>query len=418
MGDRVLQSQHRQNLFEIYLAALNAVKGEVCVRDSLSTSLVHAGPPLYVVAIGKAAESMTVGAMEILAGRVRAGLIISKTGHFTADQLEQYPQLELIEAGHPIPDLNSLYAGKRLMEFLATAPSDAEFLFLISGGASSLVEVPNNNVTLELLQQVNQWLLSSGLDIQQMNAVRKGLSAIKGGQLINAIAGRAVKLLMISDVPGDRVEDIGSGLLSPTAEHRMPKLPVWLKNEARILPHLQIEQFLNVDHKIVASNADALESTAEKAKSMGYRVLVHNPEVVGETHEVAQQLVDVMNSMPDVLHIWGGETTLTLPKAPGRGGRNQSLSLAAATHMNRANNYESYFLAAGTDGSDGPGHDAGGMVDSLTVTRGEQHGLHTIDCLRNADAGRFLDLTGDLISTGPTGTNVMDIMLGYSHSRS
>ncbi len=399
----------RKLLLELLQSALRAVHGRHCVRAALMADTPHT--PVHLVAIGKAAAAMTLGAMDVLGQGVRAGLVISKSDHLEPE-LERYPQLSCFEAGHPVPDARSLTAGEALLRFLAEAPEDVEFLFLISGGASALVEVPADDLSLAELQRVNGWLIGSGLEVSAMNRVRKRLSRIKGGGLLAYLGRHRSEGIMISDVPGDVMGDIGSGLLVATADGPLPSLPDWLdellarvpvraeSGPADAMPRLHV----------VASLKQAMEAAAADAIDSGERAWLHGDGLRGDAATAGRELAAKLLAASPGIHIWGGETVVDLPPEPGQGGRNQALALAAATVLSGSD--KAWLLAVGTDGSDGPGSDAGAVVDGHTLRRGADAGLDAEDCLRRADAGSFLAASGDLVSTGPTGTNVMDIVIG------
>jgi len=396
---------------QVYQAALDAVDGRACVRRALEQSR-WLQDKVYVIAIGKAAAAMLHGANDVLAGRLQQGLLITKAGHtdLFSDHIKQ------LEAGHPWPTQASLNAGAELLEFIESTPADAQLLFLISGGASSLVEILPQGISLEELHQVNDWLLGSGLDIHAMNYVRKAISSIKGGRLARQLDGRHTQLLLISDVPGDDPATIGSGLLVPEIllQTEAPlELPEWV--EALMQKGSQAPQdgdvcFENIELEIVATLSDAKHAAAEKGRALGYEVYEHAAVLAGDAELVGQQLANELLAGPEVMHVWGGETSVCLPESPGRGGRNQHLALAAAIEL--AGEEGVAFLAAGTDGTDGPTDDAGAVVDGGSVARGVAEGFEPRQGLLNADAGIFLEASGDLIQTGPTGTNVMDLMLG------
>jgi hydroxypyruvate reductase len=258
---------------------------------------------------------------------------------------------------------------------------------------------------------LSRWLLASGLDIDAMNRVRQAVSLIKGGRLLRFLAGRPTSCLLISDVPGDDPAVIGSGPLVPRPDHELPPgLPDWVmawveraddrQRGAGVLPELAV----------VARLEDAKQAAAEAARAQGFEVTVHPGLIDGEPEAVADRAVAELTRAAPGVQIWGGETTPRLPDEPGRGGRNQHLALAAAVGL--AGRDDAWLLAAGTDGTDGPTEDAGALVDGGTVDRGRLEGLDPQDCLRRADAGRFLEASGDLLRTGPTGTNVMDLIIG------
>ncbi len=400
----------RADLLAVYRAALEAVAGRRCVAQALAGEAGSGA--LHVVAIGKAAAAMYGGAEAALGGRIARALVITKAGH--ADGLVPGQRLQLLEAGHPWPTQASLEAGEALLDFIAAAPAQGQFLFLISGGASSLVEMLPPGVALADLHRLNDWLLGSGLDIHAMNHVRKALSCIKGGRLARKLAGRRARVLLISDVPGDDPATIGSGLLVAQRE-AVPDLdlPDWvtaLMARGPALPAPADPCFESVALEIVATLDGARRAAAARGRALGYEVFEDASVLRGDAMAVACRLSGELLAAPPGLYIWGGETTVTLPAQPGRGGRNQALALRAALEL--AGEDRVLFLAAGTDGSDGPTGDAGALVDGATVARGEAEGVSAQRCLAAADAGTFLAASGDLIRTGPTGTNVMDLMLG------
>lgn len=397
-------------LLQIYRAAVAAVHGGASVRKFLDART--AGGEVYAIAVGKAAAAMLEGVYTAWGERLRAALVVTKAGH--APLRVNDGTLTVIEAGHPLPDQASLDAGAALLDFIGRTPRHAMLLFLISGGASSLVEVPPPGVSLADLRRLNHWLQASGWDIARMNALRKRVSCIKGGRLASRLGGRTVLQLLISDVPGDAPADIGSGLLMPAdTELATVGLPAWLREllaKSPPLPPPDAAAFAAIETHVVANLARALEAAAHAARRMGYAVHLHGERLRGEAAREGWRVAENLIAGAVGIHLWGGETTVVLPPRPGRGGRNQHLALAAA--MRLAGHGGVRVLAAGTDGSDGPGGDAGALIDGSTVERGELDGLDAADCLRQADAGTFLEASGDLVTTGPTGTNVTDLVIG------
>lgn len=400
----------RRDLLTIFQAALTRVEGRSCVRESLRGDQ----GAVSLIALGKAAQSMTLGALDALGDRVLDGLVISKAGHLDKALLNA-ARLNCLEGGHPVPDERSLRAGRELVEFIRTRPKDRHLLFLISGGTSGLVELLQHGIDLESLQRTNQWLLASGLPINAINRVRKSLSQIKGGGLIPLLQGRPAQVLLISDVPGDDPGVVGSGLLvadenSADSLDDLP-LPGWLRALVRSVPPSARPGPHNIQISIVASLADAREAAAEKARELGYPVTLNRAHLGGDVTVVGRRLAYELRDAWSGLYIWGGEPTIHLPEFPGQGGRNQHLALVVASQI--AGRQDICFLAAGTDGGDGPGEDAGAIVDGGSVSRGSRIlGVDPEVCLARADSGRFLEASGDLIQTGPTGTNVMDLMIG------
>ncbi len=399
----------RQQLLEILLAAVAAVGGRTRVAGYLRAQPVTA--PIYLIAVGKAACAMASGAHEVLGDRIRGGLVVTKRG--SAEPLP-WP---VLEAGHPVPDESSLDAGEKLIRFVQSIPPDVQVLVLLSGGASALVEALPAGVGLREWQDINRWLLASGFDIHAMNAVRKRLSRIKGGRLAQLLYPRQVLCLAISDVPGDEPRSIGSGPLVADEPGVLPDLagaPETLQValvKSPPQPKTGDPCFRNVEFRIIATLADAKQAAADATRKLGYGVNVHPEFIEGDAIETGARLArELLESKAGVVHVWGGETTIKLPPHPGRGGRNQSLALSAALTMQNQKNV--WLLSAGTDGTDGPTEDAGALVDGETIRRGELHGPLAREALTKADAGTFLEAGGDLIQTGSTGTNVMDLMLG------
>jgi glycerate 2-kinase len=404
--------EHRTRLLEVYAAALQSVNGRERVRAYLAQHPL-AGD-VHVIALGKAATAMMHGALDALGGRIQDAFIVTKHGHGKA---LPWP---CIEAGHPLPDEHSLAAGAALVEYARQLPLAAQVLVLLSGGASSLVELPRPGITLDDLRAFNQWLLASGLNIVQCNVLRKRLSQIKGGQLARWLAPRPVLSLSLSDVPGDDPSVIASGpLVADTSvldRNEFPSMPAQLR---ALLPKealpMEPEWFRHVRTEVIATLPQAKAAAAQAAQRLGYRAQVHGEFIAGDAQTAAMALVHALRTgEAGVVQVWGGETTVQLPAHPGRGGRSQSLALAAALAL--VGEDKVFFLAAGTDGSDGSGTDAGALVDGASVARGREQGLDARAALAAADAGTFLEASGDLIETGPTGTNVMDIMLGLKYA--
>ncbi|NIP71889.1 MAG: DUF4147 domain-containing protein [Gammaproteobacteria bacterium] len=402
--------QLRHDALRCLQAGIAAVRGRARVRELLARDIPES--PLYLVAVGKAASDMTRGALEACGDRLAAGLVITKHGHLDPGLIGR-PRLECLEAGHPVPDAASLEAGARLVAFVEAAPHRAQLLFLVSGGASSLVEVLPDGVTLADLVRLNQWLLASGLNIEQMNAARSALSCIKAGRLARRLGRRGARALLLSDVRGDDPAVIGSGLLVPGSAGAQAELPAWARALAGAAPSRPgPEEVTGVQVHIVARLSDALEGAGREARALGYSLNLHDNFVDGDAAAAGEGLARALIASPAGAHLWGGETTVRLPAQPGRGGRCQHLSLAAARVL--AGRSGTVLLAAGTDGSDGPGEDAGAVIDGATLQRGAAQGLDAERCLRAVDAGTFLEASGDLVQTGPTGTNVMDVIIGLT----
>lgn len=370
-------------------AALAAVDGRTCTARALRADPLPADAPVHVAAIGKAACDMALGAHDALAGRVRRTLVITKDGH-ASPEARRLPDVCILESGHPMPDARSLAAGQRLLEFVDQLPAGVLPLFLVSGGSSALVEVLRPGATLAMLTGLNAAGLASGEDINSLNRRRGELSLLKAGGLAQRLAGRAGRALFVSDVPGDDPAVIGSGLMA-----RAPAGP-----DA-------------VVRTVVARIEDAMRAAA--AAAVGLRVSVAEGRFEGEASRLAVRFAHELALSSAQLQVWGGESVVTLPANPGRGGRNQHLGLAAARLL--AGVEDLLLLAAGTDGTDGPTEDAGALVDGNTCGRVSLTGLDVEDCLRRADAHAALAAAGDLLHTGPTGTNVGDLVLGLKLAR-
>lgn len=413
----------------LFTAGLAVVKGSSCVYESLLQHplAMSSSKDVAVIAIGKAAASMCRGAIQAIDPQIRRGLVITKIGY-----TEEFdPRFEVLGAGHPLPDQTSLAAGQRLLKFIAGLDANTYVLFLLSGGASALVEVLPDNASVEQLREVNAWLLSHALPIATMNAIRKRISCIKGGRLASLLTKHTVTCLAISDVQDNDATVIGSGLLVPDAALQQDytlSIPVPLPDRIRTLltsappaPAMNDPCFNNITLHVIANLEKAKQAVKIRAEQLGYAVKLVPEFISGNAVQQGKVLANALLRDAAGVTIWGGETSMSLPRHPGRGGRCQSLALSAAMVMQGHSHV--MLLAAGTDGSDGPGTDAGAIVDGETLMRG-QSVLNTPDRLNNnandyllrADAGSFLEASGDLIVTGPTGTNVMDLMIGIKHA--
>lgn len=397
---------HPENLLAIFHAALSSVEGKTVVSNEMEADNDPYPYPdeFHVIAIGKAADSMYQGVPH---DRVKSALVISKHGHIST-AVEQDSKVICVESDHPVPKENSIKAGEVLLDFLRELPEAEPCLFLISGGASALVEVLNEGWDLSQLQELTDYLLANGYPIDQINSIRRRLSAIKGGGLWRYLNGRPVNCLMISDVPEDDPEVIGSGLLFLVDEKELPDLPErWKDKLNKIKAPMWGGDF---NWKIIASLGIAKEAAALKAKSLGYSCKVI-PEFLGEDASIAAiNCVESLKKEQGKLLIWGGETTVNLPNNPGLGGRNQHLALTAAKYM--AGENECYLLAAGTDGTDGLTDATGAIVDNQTIKKGLLKNLDATDYLNRADSHSYFKQTDGLITTGASGTNVMDLVLG------
>jgi hydroxypyruvate reductase len=395
----------RDVLLDLYASACLAVDGRRTVRAALAGRAAPRARTL--IAVGKAAGAMALGALDALGPGIERGLVISRPGHLDAE-LGRWAAIECLEGDHPVPGAASLAAGARLLEFAAATPPGSPVLVLVSGGASSLVEALADGIGAEDLARVNDWGLASDLGIGELNAVRRRLSRLKDGRLAAALAQARAEALLISDVPGDDPAVIGSGLVQAATHAPLPPLPDWvaaLLSRAAGLPPGGA-----MPCRVVATIGDALAAAERAADEAGLSVRRLSPPMSGAATVAASRFAHELALTTADLVVWGGETTVTLPARPGRGGRNQHFALAAAQLI--AGHDDLLLLAAGTDGTDGNSSDAGAIVDGATVARGAADDLDAAAALAAADAGRFLEATGDLLHTGPTGTNVGDVVLG------
>jgi glycerate 2-kinase len=376
-------------LLRLLQAALAAVDGRRCVREALGAvpgSALAVEGPVWLAAVGKAAPAMALGAHDALGGRIAHTLIITRDGH-TPPELEKARGVEVIAGSHPVPDQRSLAAGERLLQWVEALPRDARPLFLISGGASSLVEVLRPGLTLAELERFTARELAAGTAIAALNAKRIALSRIKGGRLTARLAGRPARALFVSDVPGDDPGLIGSGLLGPASE-----------GEDR------------VERSVIASVERAVAGAAAAARARGLSVHAAPRRFEEDALRLAARFAHELRLSASQVCVWGGESTVQLPPDPGIGGRNQHMALAAARLI--AGQADLMLLAAGTDGTDGVTEDAGALVDAESCGRVTLGGLDVDTCLARADSGTALAASGDLVHTGPTGTNVGDLVIG------
>jgi hydroxypyruvate reductase len=410
-----INNSQRSELLAIYSDAVAAVNGARCAKQYLENNPVTGD--ICLIAIGKAACSMASGAQSVLGERIRDSLVITKYGCHQPP----LPELNVLEAGHPLPDAHSLVAGRQLLDLLRRVSVTTELLFLISGGTSALVEVLPGASSLADLEKLNTWLLKSGLPIGEINAIRKRVSCIKGGRLARYLGGRRTTVLLLSDVRGDDPAVIGSGLLSPhsgyansVAEQALPDEIRQLLSQAPPMPVPNDPCFANIHWEIIANLQRAIDAAETSALNHGYHAVVHREYLQGDARECGERIAQTVKARPGTLHIWGGEPTVTLPKNPGRGGRCQSLALSAAIALQDTRNW--CLLAAGTDGDDGASGAAGACIDAGSILRAlEKLGNRgtALDYLNNADAGSFFAASGDLIKKESTGTNVNDLVFGF-----
>ena len=366
----------KETLVELWDAAIAAVSGYRAVANALQADSTFR--PNQVIAVGKAASSMCLGALDHLPPC--DALVVTKYDH-ADERLRARERVTIFESGHPIPDQNSLAAGHALLELTFTMQADSRLLLLVSGGASALAEALPAGMTLDDLRTKTDEMIANGSTIAEINAWRKQNSLIKDGKLIEAFKGAEVRVYAISDVEGDAIGTIGSGLGDC---HR-----------ANVL----------ATSKIVASNQLARQQVVQKAAELGLEVRVNEESLYGDVFELAATIGESLRAAEPGVYLWGGEPTIRLPKQPGNGGRNQSLALAVSEYLAGIDNIS--LLVAGTDGTDGPTSAAGGLVDGATWSRPAAPRR----ALKEADAGTYLQKRDALFVTGPTNTNVMDLAI-------
>lgn len=386
---------------------------------------------IQVIGAGKAGANMAAALERLLDTRIAGGLVNVKYGH-TAE----LRRIELNECGHPVPDEAGVRGARRIAGIAARSGERDLLLCVISGGASALLPLPEPPVTLGEKQTVTRLLLASGANIHEINAVRKHISAVKGGQLARLAHPAAVLTLLLSDVIGDDLDVIGSGPTAPDAStfasaqavlakyaiaDRVPepvraRLGAGVRGEIAETPKPGDRVFARVHNLVVGSNRLAVGAAARKARQLGFRPLVLSTRIEGETRDVARMHAAIAREIADsglplkapACVISGGETTVTL-RGSGLGGRNQEFALAAAIDLAGCENI--VVLSGGTDGTDGPTDAAGAIADGRTLERAAGLGRDARRFLEDNDSYRFFEPLGDLVKTGPTGTNVMDVRL-------
>ena len=399
----------KNNIKEIFLAGVDRVLGYNAVIKYLEGNPISGN--LNLVSIGKAGSSMALAALDHPDVKINSGLVITKRDHLE-EGLKKYSNVKCLESDHPTPSLTSLECGNELINFINSKTEKDEFLFLISGGGSSLVELMVDGFSLDELMILTEALLSRGYNINDINAIRKHFSQIKGGKLASFIKNRKTTVLAISDVPFDDPKIIASGPLS------YDDLKINLDSyEDDIVDKLKsvkpiscpdANKFSNIDTHVIAKLDDAKLACKVHGKKLNYDTYFHENFIEGDVNDLADYFSEFLDNCEKGLHIWGGESSVQLPENPGRGGRNQQLALLMA---DKIKNKDIIFLSAGTDGTDGPTNDAGGLVDGDTIIIGTSNNLDHKTYIKNADSGNYLEKSDSLVTTGPTGTNVMDLIL-------
>jgi glycerate 2-kinase len=436
----MIVSQLRQHAREIWEAALYAANPSTCIGNTIQVSgnvfsvggkEFNIDGKLIVIGAGKATSRMAQVMEDTLGNRISGGLVVTKYGHSLP-----LSRIQQVEAGHPIPDEMGIRAVYEIRELLRDLKPEDIVLCLISGGGSALWPAPAEGITLEEKQEVTSLLLRAGATIRELNAVRKHLSDVKGGQLARWAAPARVVSLIMSDVIGDPLDFIASGPTAPDTTSfsdaiaimqkygvKAPAVMERLQNGARghvpETPKPGDAIFRHVDNVIMANNHLLVAAASKKAQALGFKTLLLGTEVEGESKDIARFFAAIASEIgrsgnpipPPACVLAAGETTVTV-RGHGLGGRNQEMALAWAIAMSsRLSPSPCCFASVATDGTDGPTSAAGGLVDPFTYSRAVEMGLVPLKYLRANDSSNFLRATGDLIVTGPTQTNLMDLQI-------
>ncbi len=392
--------------------AINAVMPEGAVRRAL---LGRQFPGrVFLIAAGKAAPRMTQAALSVLTVPVTEGLVISKYGHFDSP----IEGLRCFEAGHPVPDENSVLAGEAALKLTEDLREDDTVLFLLSGGGSALFEKPL--IPLAQLRDITNQLLACGADIVEINTIRKRLSAVKGGKFAAHCAPARVEAVILSDILGDPLDSIASGPVSPDTAKCTEALDIAEKYNLRLSPEAEAclhvgtpKELSNVHAQVVGSVRELCRAAGEACRSMGYETVFLTDQLSCEAREAGRFLSAVLRSHAaegkKLAFLAGGETVVHLT-GMGLGGRNQELALSASEGLRGLEN--ACVIAVGSDGTDGPTDAAGGYADGDTFDALREKGIQLHEVLKNNDAYHALKAVDGLIVTGPTGTNVNDLYLG------
>ena len=427
-GPKNSNSELIETAKRIFDAAVKSVSAPQFMEAAGDLSISE---PSRVVGAGKAAMAMAAALEQQFPECSFEGQVVVPHGYINSFPKDQPPPrtIRVTEGGHPVPDEGSQHAAADALRTAQACGVGDTLIVLLSGGASALWSLPSLGLTLQDLRTVNQLLLRSGANIHQINAVRKHLSATKGGQLAKAAWPAHTITLAISDVVGDDESVIGSGptVADPTTWEDV--VDIILAFDLQIPPEVQkhlkfglegvqsdtpkpgSELLERSDFRLLASNDHALRAAGAAAEQMGYHVVGTNSCVHGEARDIGVAIArKTLNLDPGECILWGGETTVTVQGA-GKGGRNQELALAAACEF-KNKSIDTVLLSGGTDGIDGPTDAAGGWVTPGTVAKARSMGVDPYAALEENDAYHCLRAVDQLLITGPTHTNVMDIGIG------
>ena len=437
-----------EHLRRIFRAALDAVQPAVLLAQSLlleGESLVVRGGAsrfdlrryerLVVLGAGKAAAAMAAALERLLGERIDEGLVVVKDGYTAPLQ-----RVRCLEAGHPVPDERGEAAAAALAGLASKADERTLAIVLVSGGASALLPAPIAPLSLRDEQAVTRSLLSCGAEIGEINCLRKHLSRLKGGRLVGLLGGATVLSLILSDVVGDRLDAIASGLTVPDPSTYADALGIvrkygleipnavrevlerGLRGEVEETPKPEDPRFARVSNVLVGSNHTGLEAARSEAAALGYKPVILSSRIVGEAREVGKvyaaialdqrRFGDLDPAGAPVCILAGGETTVSV-RGPGLGGRNQECALAFLAELAAAGSAGEgiHFLAASSDGTDGPTDAAGAFASRAILAKSRRLRLEPGAFLRENDSYRFFEKVGGLFRTGPTNTNVCDYQI-------
>ena len=405
-------AQLHKDILDIAMYAIDRAKPDHAVKRALER--LRFDGDIYLVAVGKAAWQMADAAMKCVPKPIRQGIVLTKYGHIRGE----LPGVLCLEAGHPIPDRSSVEGTQQILQMTRSLKASDTVLFLLSGGGSALFESPL--ISLDALKKVTERMLRAGMDIGQVNTIRKRLSAVKGGRFAQWCLPAKVETIILSGVLGDEVDMIASGptVADPsTCAQAMelakqfgllisPEVTACLKAETP-------KQVTNGHCSIIGSVRQLCSAAMERAGALGYEAVFLTDALSCEASRAGREIGNRLKwhaaDGRKIAYIAGGETVVHV-KGKGLGGRNQELALAAAMELADVRNAS--LLSIGSDGTDGPTDAAGGYVTGNTCTALKKQGLSAEAFLADNDAYHALEAVGGLIKTGPTGTNVNDLVIG------
>ncbi len=408
-----------------------AIKGTILTLERIKLNLSDFRR-VIVIGGGKATAGMAIEMEKILANHLSKGIV--NIPDYTRPKPHS-PKIVFHPATHPIPSTKGIKGVQKMLELVGSPSTDDLVICLISGGGSSLMPMPIEGIEISEYQEITNLLLKSGANINEINTIRKHLSAIQGGRLAQKLYPARVLSLIISDVVGDNLDIVASGPTIPDSTtyldakqilvrhglwSKVPKVSASIESgvsdKSLETPKPGSKIFKRVSNVLIGNNRESCEAATRHLKSVGYRAMILSTRVQGEAREVAKIFSGILSDIrnqglplrtPAAL-VAGGETTVTV-SGHGRGGRNQELSLSVALGISGLQDVA--FASIGTDGVDGPTDAAGAIVDGQTIGRASKIGMNANSLLENHDSYTYFKRLGDLLITGPTGTNVNDVMV-------